>query len=166
MLAIVRRLFFFAWHCPVIHNFMWHIVHSYPLLQNAILISWTRLWFLKAVYFIDFSTKRSMWHYWLATLVSRNWLMHFSKRSGGLSCMRQWLPLSIRVPLVHALKTTLQSLLAFCSPIKFQNVAFPPWWLTLPPVHNSLIDITQFSLVWIALNNIQFSLLIKCVARC
>ena len=108
--------------------------------------------------------KSSMWHLWLATLVSENWLMHYSKGFGGPSCMRQWLPLFVHA-LVHKQKTVLQSLLVYCSPFQSQNLASLHGALILPLIYHSLMDVTQFSLVWITSQNTQFSFLVRWVIR-
>ena len=110
----------------------------------------------KSIGFYDILSKSSMWQLWLATLVSKNWLMHTYKGFGGPSWMRQWLFLFIRAPLVCKQKIVLQSLLVYCSPLQSQNLASPPGALTSPPTFHSLMDVTQFSLVWIASQNTQF----------
>ena len=161
----VRWLVSCTWHGPVIHSFVWHTVQGYLLLHATILMEWTKLWSPKVVDSVSFSSKSSMWHLWLATLVSKNWLMHYSKGFGGPSCVRQWLPLFIHARLVHKQKTVLQSHLVYCSPFQSQNLASLHGALILPLIYHSLMDVTQFSLVWITSQNTQFSFLVRWVIR-
>ena len=130
------------WHGPVIHSFMWHIVQGCLLLCTTILKGWTKLWSPKVVDSVRFSFKSSMWHLWLATLVSENWFMHSFKGFGVPSCMKQWLPLFMHARLVHEQKTLLQSLLAYYNPFQSQNFASFHAALVLPLIYHSLMDVT------------------------
>ena len=128
-------------------NFILHIVQGYLSLNTVILIEWRIFWSTKVVDFVSFSLKSSMWHLWLATLISRSWLMHFFKGFCGPSCMIQWLHLSIYALLVHKQKMVMQSLLTNCSSFQSQNLAYPHGALTLPLIYQFLIVVIQFSLV-------------------
>ena len=86
---IVEWLISCVWHGPVIHSFMLHTVQGYFLLHATILMEWTKLWYPKEVDCMRFSSKSSMWHLCMATLVSKNGLVHYSKGFSGPSCMKQ-----------------------------------------------------------------------------
>ena len=51
------------------------------------------------------------------------------------------------------------------SPFQFQNLASLRGALILPLIYHSLMDVTQFSLVWITSQNTQFSFLVRWVIR-
>ena len=73
-------------------------------------MEWTRLRCPLVVDLISSLSKSSLWHHWLATSVSRNWLLYSSKGFGSWSCIRWLLYLSIHAPIVYKLKTVLQCL--------------------------------------------------------
>ena len=84
---------------------------------------------------------------------------------------RVWLPKLHKIDtsffvhawLVHKQKTILQSQLVYCSPFQSQDLASLHGILILPLIYHSLMDVTQFSLVWIASPNTQFSFLLRWV---
>ena len=122
-----------------------HVTHraGVPLVTcTTILMEWTKLWSPKVVDSVRFSFKSSMWHLWLATLVSENWLMHSFKGFGVPSCMKQWLPLFIHAWLMHKQKTVLQSSWFTTAPSSPRISLLFHAALVLPLIYHSLMDVT------------------------
>ena len=86
------------------------MVQGSLLLYTTILIEWNRFLQLKAVNFMIFLLRSSMWHILLAILMSGNWFIHSSKGFGSPSCTRKWLYLSIPALFICKQNIVLQAL--------------------------------------------------------